>query len=79
MAAKNLVEHRAELDDAAAHVERGNLEGHDIVVAGKAEFAKLAVSLAHRTNPLRPCERDRNSSAADMRIANHAFRVMAHR
>ncbi len=39
--AENRVEQRPELDDAAAHVERADLEGHDMVVAGKAEFAEL--------------------------------------
>ena len=38
---QDLVEHRPELDDAAAHVERADLEGHDMVVAGKAEFAEF--------------------------------------
>jgi hypothetical protein len=37
------VEHRPELDRAATHVERADLEGNDVVVAGVAEFAEFAV------------------------------------
>ena len=41
VARQDLVEHRPELDDAAAHVERSDLERHDMVVARKAEFAEF--------------------------------------
>ena len=54
MARKDLVEHRPELDDAAAHVERADLERHDMVVAGKAEFAELGfVAMSHRMQSFR--------------------------
>ena len=42
VAGEDLVEQRPELDAAAAHVERADLEGHDMVVAGKAEFTELS-------------------------------------
>ena len=41
VARQDLVEHRPELDGAAAHVERPDLERHDMVVACKAEFAEF--------------------------------------
>ena len=41
VARQDLVEHRPELHGAAAHVERPDLEGHDMIVAGKAEFAEF--------------------------------------
>ncbi len=41
------VEHRPELHGAAAHVERADLEGHDMVVAGMAEFAELRTRFRH--------------------------------
>ena len=47
VAVEDLVEQRAELDDAAAHVERPDLEGHDMIVAGKAEFAEFSLCFSH--------------------------------
>jgi hypothetical protein len=54
--AENAVEQRSELDDAAARVERGDLEGDHMVFAGKAEIAELlhvrhVHSFQHRTSP----------------------------
>ena len=40
MPAEDLVEQRAELDGAAAHVERAHLERNDIVITGEAEIAE---------------------------------------
>ena len=41
VALQDLIEHRPELNGAAAHVERADLERHDVIVAGKAEFAEF--------------------------------------
>jgi hypothetical protein len=42
MAAEDLVEDRPKLDAAPANVERTDLEGYDMVVAGMAEFTQFA-------------------------------------
>ena len=55
--AEYAVEQRSELDDAAARVERADLEGDDMVVAGIAEVAELSglvrqfCSFQHDTSP----------------------------
>ena len=65
VAAEDLVEHRPELDGAAAHVERADLEGHDMVVAGKAELAELSVlSISHMHQTPGGAESTRSERAA---------------
>ena len=47
------VEHGAELHGAAAHVERGDLEGNHMVVAGEAEIAEPDIGVRHLNVPVR--------------------------
>ena len=49
VASEDVVEQRPELDGAAAHVQRADLERHDMIVAGKAEFAEFGVLFSHLT------------------------------
>ncbi len=47
VALEDRIEHRAELNRAAAHIEAFHLEGHDMIVTGKIEFAKSGRHLSH--------------------------------
>ena len=64
VARQDLVEHRPELDGAAAHVERADLEGHDMVVAGKAEFTELSVRVSANAPNLQSARQSPRSRSA---------------
>ncbi len=47
MALEDRIEHRAELDGAAAHIQTLHLERDDMVIAGEIELAEGGCSFCH--------------------------------
>jgi hypothetical protein len=47
MALEDRIEHRAELDGAAAHIQTRHLKGDDMIIAGEIELAEGGCSFCH--------------------------------